>query len=233
MTWLAIGAYGVYLLVAFVVRTIIQVRRTGDSGFRGLSGRTGSAEWWAGVLFVVALVVGVAAPIAGLLGLSTIDWIDHRSVNVVGLLLTAAGIALTLAAQLRMGSEWRIGVDETEQTNLVTDGLFALVRNPIFTAMGLTGLGLTLTVPNVVALVGFVALLVALELQVRVVEEPYLRALHGHAYARYEANTGRFLPAFGKVEAVPADAPTTAAKAQGGGSGPASDIQDNHDEEQF
>ena len=169
-------AYAVYLLVAFVVRTIIQVRRTGDSGFRGLSGQFGTTEWWAGVLFVVALVVGVAAPIAGLLGMPSIDWIDHWAVNVVGLLLATAGISLTLAAQLRMGSEWRIGVDDTEQTNLVTDGLFALVRNPIFTAMGLTGLGLTLMVPNVVALAGFVALLLALELQVRVVEEPYLRA---------------------------------------------------------
>lgn len=207
MTWLAIGAYSVYLLVAFVVRTIIQVRRTGETGFRGLSGQTGTAEWWAGILFVVALVVGVAAPIAGLLGLSTIDWIDHRAVNVAGLLMTATGIALTLAAQMRMGSEWRIGVDETEQTNLVTDGLFAFVRNPIFTFMGLTGLGLTLMVPNVVALVGFVALLLALELQVRVVEEPYLRAVHGQAYARYEATTGRFLPAPGKVDAVRAAAP--------------------------
>lgn len=211
MTWLAIGAYVVYLLVAFVVRTIIQVRRTGDSGFRGLSGRFGSAEWWAGFLFVVALVVGVAAPIAGVLGLPTIDWIDHRAVNIVGLLLAAVGISVTLAAQLRMGSEWRIGVDESEQTNLVTDGLFALVRNPIFTAMGLTGLGLTLMVPNVVALIGFLALLLALELQVRVVEEPYLRTLHGHAYARYEATTGRFLPALGKVEAVPTDTTTTGA----------------------
>ncbi|MCW2736505.1 methyltransferase [Nocardioides sp.] len=216
MTWLAIGAYVVYLLVAFVVRTIIQVRRTGDSGYRGLSGRFGTAEWWAGVLFVVALVVGVAAPFAGLLGLPSIDWIDHRAVNVVGLLLAAAGIALTLAAQLRMGSEWRIGVDDTEQTNLVTDGLFTLVRNPIFTAMGLTGLGLTLMVPNVVALVGVVALLLALELQVRVVEEPYLRALHGHAYARYEANIGRFLPGLGKVEASPADTTTAAATAPTG-----------------
>jgi protein-S-isoprenylcysteine O-methyltransferase Ste14 len=202
MTWLAIGVYAVYLLVAFVARTVIQVRRTGDSGFRGLSGRRGTAEWWAGVLFVVALVVGVAAPIAGLLGLDPIDWVDHMVVNLVGLLVGAAGIALTLAAQLRMGSEWRIGVDETEQTKLVTDGLFGLVRNPIFTAMSLAGLGLALMVPNVVAVAGVVALLVALELQVRVVEEPYLRGLHGHAYAHYEATTGRFLPGLGKVEAV-------------------------------
>lgn len=208
MTWLALGVYAGYLLVAFVARTLIQMRRTGDSGFRGLSGRTGTAEWWAGILFVVALVVGVAAPIAGLLGLPAINWIDRPVLNIVGLVLAVAGIAITLAAQLRMGSEWRIGVDETEQTSLVTDGLFALVRNPIFTAMSLTGLGLTLMVPNVVGVVGFVALLVALELQVRVVEEPYLRALHCNEYTRYAASTGRFLPGLGKVVTERTDATT-------------------------
>lgn len=197
MTALAIGLYVVYLLVAFVVRTIIQVRRTGDSGWRGLSGRPGTAEWWAGVLFAVALLVGVAAPIAGAFGLSTIGRLDHPVLNITGAGLAVAGIALTLAAQLRMGGDWRIGVDETEHTNLVTDGLFAHVRNPIFTAMSLTGLGLTVMVPNLVALTGFVALLVALQLQVRVVEEPYLRRTHGAAYARYEATVGRFVPGVG------------------------------------
>ena len=198
MTWAAIGVYGVYLLIAFVARTVIQLRRTGDTGFRGLSGTTGSAEWWAGVLFAVALVVGVAAPIAGLFGVPTISWVDHRVVNLIGLLMAAFGISLTLAAQLRMGDEWRIGVDESEQTHLVTHGLFAVVRNPIFTAMGVTGLGLTLMVPNAVAVVGLVALTVAIELQVRVVEEPYLRAVHGAGYAPVECMTGRFLPGLGK-----------------------------------
>lgn len=194
MTTLAIALYVVYLLVAFVVRTLIQVRRTGDSGWRGLSGRVGSAEWWAGVLFGVALLVGMAAPIAGAFGLDAVRWVDRPVINIAGVGLAVAGIALTLAAQLRMGSDWRIGVDATEQTNLVTDGLFAFVRNPIFTAMSLTGLGLTLMVPNAVAVAGFVALFVALQLQVRVVEEPYLRRIHGVAYARYEATVGRFVP---------------------------------------
>ncbi|PKH41741.1 Protein-S-isoprenylcysteine O-methyltransferase Ste14 [Nocardioides alpinus] len=198
MTWAAIGAYAVYLLVAFVARTVIQVRRTGDSGFRGLGGRVGSVEWSAGILFAVALVVGFAAPVAGLFGLPPIARFDHLGLNVVGLLIAAGGIALTLAAQLRMGSEWRIGVDVTEQTSLVTDGLFRFVRNPIFTAMSLTALGLTLMVPNAVAVAGLACLVAALQLQVRVVEEPYLRALHGPEYAHYEASTGRFLPGIGK-----------------------------------
>ena len=82
------------------------------------------------------------------------------------------------------------------------DGPFALVRNPIFAAMIPTSLGLALMVPNVVALAGFAALVLALEIQVRMVEEPYLRRVHGQAYASYAARTGRFAPGVGRTNRV-------------------------------
>ena len=96
-----------------------------------------------------------------------------------------------------MGSSWRIGVDHAERTELVTSGPFALSRNPIFAAMIPTSLGLGLMVPSGVAPVGVAALLVALELQVRIVEEPYLRRVHGASYADYATRVGRFVPGVG------------------------------------
>lgn len=197
MTVLALVLYAAYLLVGFGLRTLIQVRRTGDTGFRGLSGRPGTAAWWGAVLFLLAIVLGIGAPIAALAGLPTITLLDHTAVNAAGVVLAALGIALTLIAQLAMGAQWRIGVDESERTELVTGGVFAVVRNPIFTAMGLTGLGLSLVVPNVVAVLGLAAMITAVQLQVRVVEEPYLRRRHGPVYADYQARVGRFLPGVG------------------------------------
>jgi hypothetical protein len=61
-----------------------------------------------------------------------------------------------------------------------------------------SGLGLALMVPNVVALLGVLLLLIAAELQVRVVEEPFLRRLHGATYEAYTARVGRFLPGLGR-----------------------------------
>jgi len=81
----------------------------------------------------------------------------------------------------------------------VTTGPFALVRNPIFTAMAVTSLGLTLMVPNPVAALGFAVLVVAVQMQVRAVEEPYLLAVHGEAYRRYAARVGRFVPGVGRL----------------------------------
>lgn len=67
-------------------------------------------------------------------------------------MLAAAGVTGTLGAQLTMGDSWRVGVDPTERTGLITQGPFALARNPIFTMMLLTATGLTAMVPNFLAL---------------------------------------------------------------------------------
>lgn len=202
MDALALAAYALYMALAFGLRTAIQLRRTGASGFEGVSGSPGSAEWWAGVLFGVAIAVGIAAPLLALLDVvEPIGALDVGAVHVAGIVLFGVGLAGTLAAQVAMGDSWRIGVDEQAKTELVTDGPFALVRNPIFAAMLPASAGLALMVPSVVALGGLAALVLALELQVRVVEEPYLLRVHGERYARYAARVGRFAPGVGRLDA--------------------------------
>lgn len=192
-----------YLLATFGLRTVQHYRRTGETGFRGVAGRPGSLEWWGGVLFVLALVLGLVAPILQLTAVLTpVPALDIVPLWAVGFVLAGAGIGATLAAQHGMGTSWRIGVDRGEITGLVTSGAFGVARNPIFTAMIAAGLGLALLAPNPAALVGVMCLLAAVEIQVRAVEEPYLLATHGQAYRDYAARTGRFLPRIGRIRAM-------------------------------
>lgn len=202
MPLVALVGYAVFLALAFGLRAILHYRRTGTTGFIGLGGRPGSIEWCAGLLFTVALLGGVAAPVAQLLG-----WIEpwdggrFGALHAVGALVAAGGIGGTLWAQLAMGDSWRIGVDTGARTDLVVaSGPFRWVRNPIFSWMTLASAGLVLLSPNALAVVALVALLVALEIQVRAVEEPYLLRMHGDAYRRYAASTGRFVPGIGRLE---------------------------------
>ena len=196
----ALGALGVFFLLAFGVRSIVHYRRTGATGYVGLSGAPGSVEWWGGLLFALALLAAVAAPLLQYAGVvQPAAMLAHPSVRAIGALLYLAGATGTLWAQFAMGESWRIGVDAGERTALVASGPFRWVRNPIFTAMSAATIGIALLVPNVVALAGVVALLAALEIQVRLVEEPYLAHAHGDAYRRYAASAGRFLPGFGRL----------------------------------
>jgi len=194
----ALVLYGFSLALTFGVRIAVQVRRTGSTGVHGISPDATLVERFAGVLFGVGLVAGAAAPVLALLDvLEPIGALDGPVGHVVGAMLAVAGILLTFGAQLAMGDAWRVGVDPEERTELVTGGPFGVVRNPIYSAMIPTVLGLVLMVPNVVAVCAFAALVLALELQVRLVEEPYLREVHGEAYSAYAAQVGRFVPGIG------------------------------------
>lgn len=195
MPRLALALYALYLALAFGWRTWLQLRRTGSSGFVGIS-RAGVLERLGGALLIVSLVFGVLSPLAELSG-SAAYLVPPRLAP--GAALYALGLALTLAAQLQMGVSWRIGVDPSEKTGLVTAGPFALARNPIFGGMIAVALGLLLLVPNVFALLAVVALVVGVEIQVRLVEEPYLVKQHGDAYLSWARRTGRFVPGLGRL----------------------------------
>jgi protein-S-isoprenylcysteine O-methyltransferase Ste14 len=190
----------VLALLAGVGRMAVQRRRTGDTGFRFAAAARGTRQWWANrISGAGSVVVGVAAPVAELLGLDPAPALSSPTMRTAAAVLAAAGVLGTFAAQMAMGTAWRIGVDPTERTDLVTSGLFAIVRNPIFTAALITFIGLAFTTPNPVAFAGLAAVFTGIQMQVRLVEEPHLLAAHGPAYATYAARVGRFIPIIGRL----------------------------------
>jgi len=194
----ALALYGLLLFLTFGVRVAIQLRRTGSSGVHGLGPGTDPLELFVGAIFAAGLIGGGLAPVLALNGaVEPIAALDGAVGHALGLALALTGIVAVFAAQLAMGDAWRIGVDPDERTQLVTDGPFRLVRNPIYSAILPTVLGLALMVPSPLALVALALLAIGLELQVRLVEEPYLLRTHGDAYARYAARVGRFVPGIG------------------------------------
>lgn len=116
-------------------------------------------------------MAGLLGPISALPGLDPVAWLMRPSLQSVGVVPAVVGVVDTFVAQLAMGTRWRNGVGESESTALVMNGLYGVIRNPIFTAMGVTRLGLALLV---------------------------LRH-HGSIYARYAARTGRYLPKIGRT----------------------------------
>ena len=197
----ALAFLGVFDVLAVGLRAFVQYRRTASSGITGVSGAPGSAEWTGGVLFVLAWVLLVgAAVLAAMDALDPIEALDTSAVQAIGVGLFAVGLLGLLYAQYAMGDSWRIGVEESDRTELVTDGVFGLVRNPIYTGMIPAFAGIALLVPNPPALVAFAVVVVGLEIQTRLVEEPHLLRVHGDAYAEYAARVGRFVPGLGRID---------------------------------
>lgn len=181
----------VFFALAFGLRSYLQWRATGTTGFVGVRRGASVLERLTGAALGLTLALGPVAPWLG-------EPLWQRG-HGLGALLALVGIGLVLVAQLQMGRSWRIGVNDSERTELITTGAFALVRNPIFSAMLLVSLGLALAAPTALALALPPVLWLALELQVRRVEEPYLLRTHGAPYLDWACRTGRFLPGVGRL----------------------------------
>lgn len=112
--------------------------------------------------------------------------------RMVAALVAVVCLALTIKSWARMGKDWRMAVTD-EQQALITDGMFARIRHPIYALSILLMACTMLVVPTgLMVLVGLVhiALMVAKAQN----EERHLLHKHGEAYAAYLARTGRFLP---------------------------------------
>jgi protein-S-isoprenylcysteine O-methyltransferase Ste14 len=151
------------------------------------------------IFLALALLLGVAALLlAATTVVLPVSWLTHPAVQVAGLVIALAGFADVVAAQHAMGRSWRVGVGRAERTEVVTGGVFGRARTSVFTAMITASVGLTSMVPSVPQLLALVCLVAGVELQVRVVEEPYLSRTHGIAYDDYARTVGWFLPGVGR-----------------------------------
>lgn len=196
-----LAIFAAMILLDGAVRRHIQLGRTGDNGNRRTWRPDGSLAWWALAMTDLGwLTVGVGAPVADLAGLPRVVVVDQPVVRGLGVGIAVLGVLCGFAAQMSLGDSWRIGVDQTERTGLVTTGAYQVVRNPIFAAFLVAFLGLALMVPNPVAIAGAVVMVIGIQVQVRLVEEPYLRRVHRAAYTDYASRVGRFLPGNGHLQ---------------------------------
>lgn len=185
-----------FLLFAMVLPSVRLSRRTGRPAL--VLHRSGPPlQRVIGVgmaLFMGAIVLWSAAHLA--LGEEALGiWQVPGFVRWSGWALVVAGFVVTVRAQVDMGASWRIGID-SERTELVTGGLFRVVRNPIFSGMLAVVTGVTLATPSAWTVMGWLDYVLLVSLQVRL-EEDHLLGLHGSAYQRYAERVGRFVPGVG------------------------------------
>jgi protein-S-isoprenylcysteine O-methyltransferase Ste14 len=112
--------------------------------------------------------------------------------NVLSLLLVLAGLALRAWAGGIAGSHTRKA--SIEAPRLATGGPYAYVRNPIYLASIVLGLGMVGLLGDVWMLLPYIAVFIFLYTTIVTAEEEFLRGQFGAAYAHYCAHVPRLLP---------------------------------------
>jgi len=120
---------------------------------------------------------------------------DTRVYLVVRWLAALAAVGcllMTIRCWRRMGRDWRMDISD-RNTTLITDGLFARIRHPIYAFSIAMMIATALVLPTPLMIIVAAAHVVLMNVKARN-EEAHLARMHGERYTRYVARTGRFLP---------------------------------------
>ncbi|MFA6402745.1 MAG: isoprenylcysteine carboxylmethyltransferase family protein [Salinivirgaceae bacterium] len=185
----------IYFLVVFVVPSVRVKRKTGINPY--VFKNTDSAHDFLGkvsapitsLIFIVALV-NLIYP-TGLHYFAPFTWLQISILKYSGFAIIHLALLWIIIAQLQMSNSWRVGIDHSTKTELKTNGLFSISRNPVFLGMLLTLAGIFFIVPNAITLLVFVTSTLLFQVQVRL-EEEYLAKTHGENYLNYCRKTGRW-----------------------------------------
>jgi len=113
-------------------------------------------------------------------------------VSWAGVLICLVGLFILFLSLVSFGKSFRVGIDQDNSDKLVTTGIFAFSRNPIYVAFGFVLLGQFLVFSSWILLVYMVVATWLFHRQVSR-EEEYLRNHYGQQYLEYCDRVRRYL----------------------------------------
>ena len=100
---------------------------------------------------------------------------------------------MTIPGWLTLGPNWSMAIRPEKETRLITNGVFAYVRHPIYAFSVLLMISTIVVAPSLAMLTVGMTHLALLRLKAKN-EENHLVRIHGGAYRDYCSRTGRFFP---------------------------------------
>ncbi|MGL4441178.1 MAG: protein-S-isoprenylcysteine O-methyltransferase [Bosea sp. (in: a-proteobacteria)] len=122
------------------------------------------------------------------------DYAFQPILALLGVFAALAALVMFRLTHKALGRNWSVSLQLKDEHKLVTDGIYARIRHPMYTAFWLMALAQALLLPNLVAgfagIIGFGTLYL---LRVRQEEDLMLKGF-GPEYQAYMDRTGRVLP---------------------------------------
>ena len=184
-----LGALTIVLLLGMVLTRALLMRRKGIKAihFGEIDKKDFLIPPFAIFYFYVVFAAAFDLPTV-----SRQEFFHSEIVSWIGVLFCQAGLLLLILSLISFGKSFRVGIDQDHPDELVTFGVFAFSRNPIYVAFGLVLLGQFLIFPNWILLVYMVAAIWLFHRQV-LREEAYLRSHYGQQYSEYCDRVRRYL----------------------------------------
>ena len=137
-------------------------------------------------VFIIFLALNIKLPRFISMYLINFFWLKY-----VEIMFCYIGLLIFLLALISFGKAWRIGIDEKNSNELITEGIFKYTRNPIFLFMDMYFFGMALIYPNIVLIVMAICMIIGIHFQI-IREEKFLKNKFHEKYNEYRKKTRRY-----------------------------------------
>ena len=183
------AALTIILMLGMVLTRVLMLRRRGIAAMQ--FGKIDKTDFLIPpfALFYFYLVFANAF---NLPSIGTQEFFHSEIVAWIGVFFCLLGLLLLLWSLVSFGQSFRVGIDAEHPDKLITNGIFAFTRNPIYVAFATILLGQFLIFSNWILLVYMVAGIWLFHRQV-LREEEYLKQHYGEEYLEYCNRVRRYL----------------------------------------
>lgn len=152
-------------------------------------GKTGFAKFIEVIMKMATYLVPVVEVVSILLNTTCF----HTWMRIVGVCISIIGVVIFVTSVLTMRDSWRAGVSKEDKTELVTEGIYQISRNPAFLGFDLVYIGILIIFFNWILCVVSAFAMLMFHLQIINVEEEFLLATFGDTYLEYKKKVNRYL----------------------------------------
>lgn len=117
---------------------------------------------------------------------------DRDFISILGLLVISLGIVFFIVAAITMKNSWRVGIDKSTKSKLITEGIYRYSRNPAFVGFYLMFIGLFFVYMDIITCIIMLLNIYAMNRLVSE-EEKHLEESFGDEYIIYKKKTPRYL----------------------------------------
>lgn len=112
-------------------------------------------------------------------------------IKSIGIILQIIAIFILIKAMMDMHDSWRQGISLKSKTELITNGIYSISRNPAFFGFDLFYIGNFLEVPTYILFFFTIFSIISFHFQI-LCEEESLVVLFGEEYEKYRVRTARY-----------------------------------------
>lgn len=114
------------------------------------------------------------------------------TLTIIGSILIIIGLITSSIASLSLKKSWRIGIDESMKTELITSGIYKFSRNPYFLSYDSVLIGMFFCLLSPLLIISALITILFFHLMI-LKEEKHLEEQHGESYKKYKNEVRRYI----------------------------------------